>query len=89
MAERKKDIKISDDLLSTEQRLELADRLKDSSHLLDVHMDSIKDAIEKVRCDVVDHDFVTNLLREFNMLSVHALICSYVTLNFLEDLEDM
>ena len=38
MAERKKDIKISDDLLSTEQRLELADRLKDSSHLSLIHI---------------------------------------------------
>jgi|TARA_X000001388_G_scaffold71993_1_gene62246 hypothetical protein len=90
MAKRKKDIKISDDLLHIEQRVELADRLKDSWHLLDVHMDSIKDAIEKVqRHDTVDLDFVTSLRRELNMLSVHALICSYVTLNFLEDLEDM
>tara|TARA_R100001460_G_C3494122_1_gene169674 strand:- start:213 stop:482 length:270 start_codon:yes stop_codon:yes gene_type:complete len=85
-----KNNKISDDFLYIEQRVELADRLKDSSHLLDVHMDSIKDAIGKVqRCDIVDQDFVTSLRRELNMLSVHALTCSYVILNFLEDLEDM
>ena len=90
MNTNKKDIKISDDLLHIEYRVELADRLKDSSHLLDVHMDSIKDAIEKVqRHDTVDQDFVSNLRRDLNMLSVHALTCSYVILNFLEDLEDM
>ena len=85
-----KNNKISDDFLYIEQRVELADRFKDSSHLLYVHMDSIKDAIEKVqRCDIVDQDFVTTLRRDLNMLSVHALTCSYVILKFLEDMEDM
>ena len=78
-----KEKKIFDDLLHIEKRVELADRLKDCWHLLDVYMDSIKDIIEKAeRHDAYDLNFVISLRDEFKMLALHAQTCSSVTSKF-------
>ena len=86
MNKRKKDIKISDDLLYMDERVELADTLVNSWRLLDMHAESVKAMIEKIeRLDVIDLDYVLDLYTEFRRLRMHAMTCTSLTENFLEN----